>query len=165
LAQDAPPAPPGAQAADLQHPHFDPAERRAHIAEHLTAVLQLQSSQQGALTAFLDSMKPPGKPPGDRQAHMEHRHDMASLSTPERLDRMLAHFDEMRARMVARVQATKQFYAQLSPSQQKAFDALGPMMGRGGHGGYGMMGHSAGAGPGGPGGPAREMGPDGQPQG
>jgi hypothetical protein len=161
LAQDAPPGPPPTGQPTAPQHRFDPAERRAHMVEHLTAVLQLQPNQQGALTAFLDSMKPPG----GRKARMEGRPDFASLSTPERLDRMLARLDERRARMVTRVQATKQFYAQLSPSQQKAFDALGPMMGHGG--GHGMMGRGPGGPDGGAGGPGpgHEMGPDGQPPG
>ncbi len=156
LAQDAPTTPAaGAQAGDH---HWDPAARRAHMAEHLSAVLQLQPSQQSALAAYLDAMKPPG----DMQARGDMRQrmggDMERLPTPERLDKMMARFDEMHARMVARVAATKQFYAQLSPSQQKAFDDLAPMMmhrfggGRGGmdgrHGDGGGWGH--------------RMGPDGQ---
>ena len=58
------------------------------------------------------------------------RHDGADmdehLTTPQRLDKMLAHLDEMRSHMVARVDATKQFYAQLSPSQQKAPSTISP---------------------------------------
>ncbi len=50
--------------------------------------------------------------------------------------------DEQHTRMLARIAATKQFYAQLSPSQQKAFDDLAPMMMH--HGGHGMDGHKDG---------------------
>jgi hypothetical protein len=149
--------PPPAAGAPMRH-HWadrgpvDPAARRAHMAEHLAAELQLQPGQQTALSAFLDSMTPPAsmKDGMDRGRREDER-----LTTPQRLDKMLAHFDEMHARMVARVQATKQFYAQLSPSQQKAFDALGPRMMR--HFGgdrHGGMGHRHGGGPG------REMGRD-----
>jgi len=120
LAQDASP-PAGA----AQH-HRDRAEMQARKAERLRAALQLQPSQDAALNAYLGAMKPPGG--------MDHRGmhgqpgDMAHLSTPERLDKMLARADEHRARMVAHVAAVKQFYAQLTPSQQKAFDAMAPMM-------------------------------------
>lgn len=134
---------------------------RAHMAEHLTAVLQLQPSQQTALAAFLNSMKPPG----EMKDRMEHaRGEMDHLSTPERLDKMVAHIDEMRARLVAHAAAVKQFYAQLTPSQQKAFDELAPMMmhhmddqmdDRGGM--MEHMRHGGGAG--------HEMGPGGQPPG
>ena len=41
----------------------------------------------------------------------------------------------------SRADATKRFYAQLSPAQQRAFDALKPMGGgHGGHHGEGRMG-------------------------
>jgi hypothetical protein len=159
LAQDAPPPPAPPGAAGPHHDHrwgdrhdVDPAARRARMAEHLSAVLQLQPTQQAALAAFLDSMKPPG----DMEDRMEHgRGELDQLSTPERLDKMLAHFDEMRAQLVARAAAAKQFYAQLSPSQQKAFDALAPMMMHrlGGHGDDPMR-HGGGEG--------HEMGPGGQ---
>lgn len=154
MAQDAPPPAPGAAA----HHWPTPAERQAHMAEHLRAVLQLQPGQEGALAAWLEAMKPPA----DFRAHMQaERQADRSLTTPERLDRRLAHFDEMRARFAARAAATKQFYAQLSPSQQKAFDALAPMMMRHhfgdhhgmwhGHGGFGP--HGGDRHPTGPGGP------------
>jgi protein CpxP len=159
-----PPAPAGAAAG--QHHHRDPAEMRAHMAEHLRAVLQLQPSQDAALNTFLDSMKPPGgmrdRQSADRGAD---RGQMEHMTTPERLDRMAQRMDAQHTRMLARIAATKQFYAQLSPSQQKAFDDLAPMMmgRRGGHGmdgGKGDRGHGwGGRGPGddgmGAGGPPR----------
>ena len=139
LAQSStPPAPAAGERHHWRdHAPVDPVARRAHMTEHLTAVLQLQPSQQPALAAFLDSMQP--------SAEMKDRMDRAQgederLPTPQRLDKMLVRFDEMRARLVVRAQATKQFYAQLSPSQQKAFDALAPMMMRHGGGHRGMEG-------------------------
>ena len=132
LAQDAPPAA-GAPAA---HHHRDPAEMRARRAERLRAALQLQPSQDAALNAYLDAMKPPGGM--DRRGVHGQPGETARLTTPERLDKMLARADEHRTRMVAHVAAVKQFYAQLTPSQQKAFDAMGPMMHR--HGGFGERG-------------------------
>jgi hypothetical protein len=125
------------------------------MAEHLTAVLQLQPSQQAALAAFLDTMKPPG----EMKDRMDHdRGEAEHMPAPERMDKMLAHVDEMRAHLAAHAAAVKQFYAQLSPSQQKAFDDLAPMMMRhmGGHGGEHMH-HGGGEG--------HEMGPGGQPPG
>jgi periplasmic protein CpxP/Spy len=154
FAQDAPPAPPGAAPAAGMHHHRDPAQRRAHMAEHLKAALQLQPSQDGALNAFIEAMKPAG----DMHDRMEYRQPgaMAHLTTPERLDKMMARLDERRAHMTAHVAAVKQFYAQLSLSQQKAFDAMGPMMGRhhggGEHGDHGFHHHDGGRNPTGPGG-------------
>jgi hypothetical protein len=149
--QAAPPAP----AAAAPHHHRDPAEMRADMAEHLRSVLQLQPSQNGALNAFLDAMKPAarGGPRADRD-QTQH------LTTPERLDRMAQRMDAQRARMQVRIAATRQFYAQLTPPQQKAFDDLPLMMG--GHRSRGMDGHGKGGGPDrggddgmGPGGPPR----------
>jgi hypothetical protein len=108
--------------------HGDPA---AH-AQHLRDVLQLRPDQEGALKAYLDGSAPkamhemikndgPGGPDGDD--------DKAPLTTPERLDRQAARMSEMAATFQKRAAVTKAFYAALSPSQQKAFDALGPGMG------------------------------------
>jgi hypothetical protein len=156
IAQPAsPPPPPAADAAGPHHHHFDPAKMREHMADHLRAVLQLQPGQDAALNAFLDSVKPP-------DAMREHHdHDAAThqaLTTPERLDKMAARMDERRARFNQVAAATKQFYAQLTPAQQKAFDSLplghehGDKGGRWGHGQHGGMG-------------GHEMGPDDQPHG
>lgn len=142
FAQTAAAPPPPSGAAAPRH-HRDPAEMRAHMAEHLRAVLQLQPSQDGALNAFLDAMKPPG---GMRDGAGAGRDQMQHMTTPQRLDRMAQRLDAQRARMLARIAATRQFYAQLTPPQQKAFDDLPMMMGRGGRG---MDGHGKGGGPGG----------------
>jgi len=139
LAQPAPDAPPPPQAgADAPHHHHDPAERRAHMADHLRTVLQLSQAQEPALNAFLDAMQPAHHGDGMRpDRDHDGDHDQA-LTTPARLDRMLVRFDEQRTRLVAHVEAIKTFYAQLSPAQQKAFDDLSPMlMGGGEHRGMG----------------------------
>ena len=71
------------------------------------------------------------------------RHEMAQMTTPERLDRMGERMKARQARFEQHAAATKRFYAQLSPSQQKAFDAMGPRGGmKGGHRG----GHRGGPG-------------------
>jgi hypothetical protein len=162
FAQDraAPPPAPGAAAG--AHLHRDPAEMRAHMAEHLRSVLQLQPSQDGALNAFLDAMKPPG---GMRDRDGADRGQAQHLTTPERLDRMAQRMDAQRARLQIRIAATRQFYAQLTPPQQKAFDDLPMMMGGHGRG----DGHGKGGGWGGRGGADRGgdegMGPGGPPRG
>ena len=149
LAQDHPAPPsgePGGPQQGHRHAWADPAARAAMVAKHLEReavrlrdALQLRPDQEGALHAFLDSMKPPA----DAMARMHGPHwdgdhadgDEEHLTTPQRLDRMLAKMDQHRARLVAHAEAVKRFYAQLSPGQQKAFDALGPM------GLHGMGGH------------------------
>ncbi len=154
LAQDHPASPsgePGGPQQGHRHAWADPAARAAMMAKHLEReaarlrdALQLRPDQENALHAFLDSMKPPA----DAMARMHGPHadgdlgdgdhgdgDEEHLTTPQRLDRMLAKMDQHRARLVAHADAVKRFYAQLSPGQQKAFDALGPM------GLHGMGGH------------------------
>ena len=108
-----------------------------HMAAHLRNALQLRPDQEGALTTLLTTMKPAEGGPdawrhgmGDKMELDEH------LTTPEHLDRMLAHMDEMRAKLATHAAAIKTFYAQLSASQKKAFDTLAPMMMH-----HHMMGH------------------------
>lgn len=110
---------------------MSPEERTAKRAEHLRATLQLRADQEPALRAFLDSG---GKPDADRGKFREQRQAMAQMTTPQRLDQMKARMTERQARFDQRAAATKRFYAQLSPSQQKAFDALQQRGGRHGHG-------------------------------
>jgi len=64
-----------------------------------------------------------------RMAEMEKKHaEEAALSTPDRLDRMVKRMAERTAERQAELQrhvdVAKRFYAALTPSQQKAFDAL-----------------------------------------
>jgi hypothetical protein len=130
VAQDGPP-PPGAPPMmedgpggppPMRHHRFDPEAR----AQHLRDVLQLRADQDGALKAYLAASGPT-----ERKDRMERKASDAApkpLTTPERLDRETEHLN----RAKARIDATRAFYAALSPSQKKAFDALGPM--GGGHG-------------------------------
>ena len=62
------------------------------------------------------------------------RAEFDKLSTPERLDRMQAMADKRHARMAERAEAIKALYAQLTPEQQKVFDA--EAMPGGHHGGH-----------------------------
>ena len=152
MAAEPPAAPPHAM-------RMDPgAEAREH-ADRLAEILQLRPDQRPALDALMAAMQPPEgmhEPMGD---------DMARLSTPERLDRMLAHVDAMRAHLAQAAEAAKRFYAQLTPPQQKAFDDLMPML-FGHHEGMGGRMHMHHGGPDeddmGPGGPE---GPGGPPRG
>lgn len=136
VAQDGPPPPgppppmadegpdgPGGPPPMMRHHRLDP---EVH-AQHLRDVLQLRADQDGALKAYLDAVAPKDwdKDGPKREAVDAPR---KPLTTPERLDREAEHLD----RAKARIDATRAFYAALSPSQKKAFDALGPMAG--GHG-------------------------------
>lgn len=122
----------------------DPAAMAARRADHLRAALQLRPDQEPALKAYLDASKPPERAgPGDRQA-------MGGMTTPQRLDAARARMTERLARFDQRAAATKRFYAQLNPAQQKAFDAMAQEH-MGGMGGMGGKGGRHGPGPGGPG--------------
>lgn len=85
----------------------------------LKAKLQLKPEQEAAWQSFATATQPMGKGIGS-QAQGE---AFKPLTTPQRMDRMLARADERRARMAQRAEAVKQFYAQLSPEQQQVFDA------------------------------------------
>lgn len=51
--------------------------------------------------------------------------EMRKLSTPERMDKMLATMKEREKHMEARVAAIKEFYDILAPEQRKLFDEQG----------------------------------------
>ena len=140
LAQQPPPAAAPGQPREARGEgrRPDPQAMAARRADHLRAALQLRPDQEPALKAFLETGKPAARPaPRDRAA-------MAGMTTPQRLDAQRARMTERLARFDQRAAATKKFYAQLSPAQQKAFDTLaprGPGKGMGGrHGGHGPQG-------------------------
>ena len=146
LAQQPPAPPQGAHAGQPGGPRegrrMAPEAMAAKHAERLRAVLQLRPEQEPALKAFLDSRKPPAGAAGRRHVGRE---QLAAMTTPQRLDAQRARLVERTARFDQRAAATKKFYAQLSPSQQKAFDAMRPHGGmKGGEhrgmGGRGPMG-------------------------
>ena len=138
LAQQPPAAPPaptaGATAQDGRHHHAGEHHRGHHghpggkhhghraeyRARHLAALkdqLQLTPAQEPPWTAFTASMQP-----GERTARLD-RQGMEQLTTPERIDRMRALRAQHAAEADRRGEATKAFYAALTPAQQKTFDA------------------------------------------
>ena len=112
---------------------MDPAQRAAKRAEmqakreaDFKQKLNLTAAQQGAWTQYIAAMKPPARPaptPADRDARKAEREAFAKMSTPQRIDAMEKRHAEMAAHMKTRGDATKAFYAQLNPAQQKTFDA------------------------------------------
>ncbi len=126
----------------------DPAVMAQKRADSLRDLLQLRPNQEPALGALMEAMRPPE---GMRERMMGENQAMMKLSTPERLDRMRDHMARRQAAFDTRAAAIKRFYSQLTPAQQKAFDALPPMGmrhhgmgGMGGHGGPGMGPHAPG---------------------
>lgn len=118
--------------------HRDPAAR----ADHLRTLLQLRPDQEPALKAFLDATKPPERDGAQRPDGQPPK----PLTTPERLDLQAKRMAEHQAVFQKHAAATRAFYGQLTPGQQKVFDTLRPgggrhmkFMRRGGPGGP-MMG-------------------------
>lgn len=85
--------------------------------EQLKVQLKLAPAQEGAWTAFTQTMQPKMQPMRNQ------REEMAALTTPERIDRMRALRSERMAEADRRGEAAKTFYATLTPEQQKTFDA------------------------------------------
>jgi periplasmic protein CpxP/Spy len=133
LAASAQTSPPGPMGGDMprhgMRDHMDPAKMQEHMAKRQAALkqkLQITSAQEAAWSNWTAAMKP-----GDFKR--PERGEFANLTTPERIDRMRALRDQHIAQMDKRAEATKAFYAALTPEQKKTFDtetARGP---RGGH--------------------------------
>lgn len=110
------------------------ADKMAKREADLKAALKLTTAQEAAWGTFTSAMKPPamdGK-------NSPNREDMAQLTTPQRLEKMQAMKAERDAHMAKRMEATKVFYAALTPEQQKVFDAQAHGKGGHGHGGRSM---------------------------
>lgn len=133
-----------------QRPHDRAAheKRMAEKAQKFQAALQLTEAQQAGWNSYREAMKPvrPTKPL-DREG-------FAKLTTPQRIDLMQQKRAERNAQAERRAEATKAFYATLTPAQQKTFDAEtlrhGPHGKRHGHGPHGPHGkhHAPGEGKG-----------------
>ncbi|MGJ7566931.1 Spy/CpxP family protein refolding chaperone [Variovorax sp. GB1R11] len=132
-----------AAAPKAQHKRMDPAKRMERMQEHrakrlaeLKEKLKLNAGQEGAWSTFTAASQPPA---GARPPRMD-RAEFAKLTTPQRLERMQARQAERSAMFAKRAEATKTFYAGLTPEQQKTFDA--ETVHFGGHGGpRGHHGH------------------------
>jgi len=117
LAQAAPMAE-GQRPARMEKMHERMTERHTKHLNELKAKLQLQASQDAAWAAFSQAMQAPTKPwPRPDPAALE------KLTTAERIDKMQAFKAQRDEHMQKRAEATKTFYASLSPEQKKTFDA------------------------------------------
>jgi len=83
----------------------------------LKAALKLTPEQENAWARYVDATHF-----DPRARHATERKDWGQLSTPQRLDQMEKLQTEHNARMTQRIEATRQFYATLSPEQQQVFD-------------------------------------------
>lgn len=122
-----------------QHQRMDPARMQQMMAQRqaeLKAKLKITASQEAAWNAYVASMQPPAGMAQrmDPQARTKMREEMAALTTPQRIDRMNAMKAERDTLMARRLEATKAFYATLTPEQQGVFDSnamMGKRQGRG----------------------------------
>ena len=148
LAQSTPapgPGTPGPRAEAMGR--HDPARMQARMDQRLAALkakLQITPAQEAAWTTFTAAVKPR---PYAGMANMAATYaELDKLPTPERLDRMRAlhkqRVTEMSLLMDQRADATKTFYAVLTPVQQKVFDEqFSRAAGRYGDHHMGAMGH------------------------
>ncbi|NMM89230.1 hypothetical protein B2J88_33630 [Rhodococcus sp. SRB_17] len=104
-------------------------ERMAQRMAAFKQKLQLTAAQENDWNTFTAAMKP-----GERTARLDMQ-GMGQLTTPERIDRMRAIRAQRSAEADRRGEATKAFYATLTPQQQKTFDAQSLRMGGGREGG------------------------------
>lgn len=97
----------------------------------LKTALKLNANQEAAWNQYQQAMKPPAAP-----AQPANPADWSKLTTPQRLEKMQALHTERQKHMAQHLQATQQFYAALTPEQQKVFDEQQNhgKHGRGGHG-------------------------------
>lgn len=105
---------------------MDPVKMQAWMnkrSAELKTKLKITPAQEGAWTSFTAAMKPPA----DLMAKRPDRAELDKLPMPERIDKMKAlrtqRMSDMSAAMDQRGEATKAFYATLTPEQQKVFDA------------------------------------------
>jgi Spy/CpxP family protein refolding chaperone len=101
--------------------------RERHLAS-LHDELKLTAQQEAAWKKFTAS-----QPKIDKSARLDSE-EMDKLSAPQRMEKMLEHMRAMEKDMTTHLAALKEFYAVLTPEQQKVFDD--EMPGRGGHRGW-----------------------------
>jgi Spy/CpxP family protein refolding chaperone len=100
----------------------------AHLAT-LHDKLKLTAQQEAAWKKFAAV-----NPMADKSARPDSA-EMAKLNAPQRMEKGLEHMKTMEAKMAEHLTALKEFYAVLTPEQQKTFDEHTPMFG--GSGGRG----------------------------
>lgn len=82
--------------------------------------LKLNAAQEKAWSDYVGKMKPGEMPVRPDRAELE------KLSVPERMEKKHALMQQSEKRMAERVAATKEFYAVLTPEQQKIFNEQFP---------------------------------------
>lgn len=132
----------GMEQGGMRHGRGDPAQMQQMRAKHqdeLKAKLKLAPNQESAWASFTAAMQPPAAMLAARPDHAA----MDKLTTPERIDMMKGMRAARDAQMNQRADATKAFYATLTPEQKQVFDAQHKARGGrhgGGHHGGGQHG-------------------------
>lgn len=125
IAQDAPKA----QAAQKEKGE-DRSWMRVHMHERymddLKSALKLSSKQEPGWNQFAAALAPKDR----AREGTTKREDFARMTTPERLDKMRELRQQREQEAARRDEATRQFYATLTPEQKKTFDerTLRPLM-------------------------------------
>ncbi len=91
-------------------------ERMAKRQAELHNKLKLSAAQEPAWNTFVERMKPGASPVRPDRAEME------KLPAPERMEKMLSLMNQGEKKMAERTAAVKDFYAVLTPEQQKIFN-------------------------------------------
>jgi Spy/CpxP family protein refolding chaperone len=100
------------------------AKREARRAEDMAVLIGLRPDQKPALDTFLQSLRPPHGGPGEMRHAGPDMPSSGDATLPARLDAMAARADQRDNALKQKIAATRQFYAGLTPEQQRRFDAL-----------------------------------------
>lgn len=108
------------------------AEFEAKRTARLHDELMITPAQENAFRTYVAAMKP------QRPQAQGQRTNFKELTTPQRMEKMIAMQKERTAEMEARLPALNAFYSVLTPAQKKVFDERG--MHHRGHEGHGWGG-------------------------
>lgn len=84
--------------------------------------LKLSAAQEPAWKSFTEAVMPSMSAMHHAPRSAQDKKAMESMTSPERMEKKLAHAKERLERMQKKLDALKTFYAVLSPEQQKTFD-------------------------------------------
>ncbi len=108
----------------------DPAKMEKYHEQHMAKLhdkLKLTAQQEPAWKKFTAV-----NPMADKSLRPDPA-EMEKLNAPQRLEKGLEHMKTMEAKMTEHLAALKEFYAVLTPEQQKIFDDQMPRPGSRGH--------------------------------
>ena len=104
--------------------HGDRSTRYQKHQAELHEKLKLTPEQEAAWSEFTKAFTPPQKPEANKPKN-------EALTAPQRMEAMLTRMQMHQERFAGRLAAVKDFYARLTPEQQKVFDEEFGPRGRG----------------------------------